>query len=106
MKLQTSLLLSLFFIMACINVKAQENYWENIKQKKSGTLIVHYFENPPFCYMENGKLSGIEIDILHYFSKWVKENKGVDLTLNFVKQESFLNVYNVLESAPVNSVAA
>ena len=106
MNLRTNLLIVLLFIIAQFSLNAQNNSWEAVKEAKSGTLEVRYFENPPFSYMKDGKLSGIEIDILNYFAKWLKENKGVDLTLKFSEHEGFSKVYESLESAPVNSVAA
>lgn len=52
-------------------------------------INVHYFDQKPFAYMENGKMGGIEYEIIMAFSQWAKEKKNTDIKLNFKGYESF-----------------
>jgi putative glutamine transport system substrate-binding protein len=65
-----------------------------------------YFEHEPFSYKKDGKLTGIEVDILAYFAQWVKENKGVDLNLNYIEHEGFQPLYEAVKKAPINTIGA
>ncbi|MEX2379673.1 MAG: transporter substrate-binding domain-containing protein [Vicingaceae bacterium] len=105
MKLKTNILIALLVLMGQMSLIAQ-NSWEKTQEAKSGTLEVLYFEHEPFTYQKDGKLTGIEIDILEYFAKWVKENKGVDLKLEFIKQEGFQQMYEAVKTASINSIGA
>lgn len=105
MNIQKVLLFGITLVIGQFSLHAQMS-WEETKQKKAGTLNVQYFEHEPFTYEKEGKLTGIEVDILAYFVEWVKENKGVNLSLNYQKHEGFQPLYESIKNAPKNTIGA
>jgi len=55
---------------------------------------VHYLVEFPYAFEENGKLKGIEIEILNYFQNWLKEEKKIEADFSFTEAESFSKAYN------------
>lgn len=105
MNLGTKLLIGLVLTIGQLGLSAQ-NSWEIAQTTKTGTLEVLYIENEPFAYQKDGKLTGIEVDILEYFVKWVKENKGVSIKLEFKEQDGFQQMYDAIKTAPINSIGS
>jgi ABC-type amino acid transport substrate-binding protein len=75
--------------------------WANVKSAKSGTLSLAYVETPSFVYKDkNGNLTGICVDIMNDFVKWVNENKGVTLSSRFLGDgSSFKGMYEKTKTA-------
>jgi len=63
-----------------------------IAQEKQ-ELNVFYLEEFPYAFEEEGKLKGIEIDIIYAFQDWLKAEKNIDLNLEFTAGETFESVY-------------
>jgi len=99
-----SILLLIIVVSLTTQINAQQ--WEEVMQTKKGTLDVHYFENEPYAYTaKNGKLVGIEIDILNAFVEWAKKEKEVEIDLNFKPAYSeFDQFYRSISAAPTNSI--
>jgi ABC-type amino acid transport substrate-binding protein len=77
-------------------LSAQYNYqsWSKVAADKQGTLNAHYFQNYPYAYPdENGKIIGIEADILRAFSNWLEKYKEVKLDVQFRKFDNFSIFY-------------
>ncbi|MCS7076096.1 MAG: transporter substrate-binding domain-containing protein [Bacteroidia bacterium] len=76
------------------------NTWTEISTRKSGTITVHYLEQRPFCYKEkqNGKLTGIEIDIMQEFVKWLKNKKEVNVKIEYKPYNKFNEVYETVKN--------
>ena len=70
--------------------------WANVKSAKSGTISFAYVETPSFVYKDkNGNLTGICVDIMSDFVKWVNDTKGVKLSSKFVGDgSSFRGMYD------------
>ena len=70
--------------------------WAQVKQVGQGTISLAYVETPSFVYKDNsGKLTGICIDIMNDFVKWVNDNKKVKLQSKFVGDgTSFRGMYD------------
>jgi putative glutamine transport system substrate-binding protein len=70
--------------------------WAQVKANGKGTISFAYVETPSFVYKEaNGKYTGICVDILDDFTKWVNSNKGVKLDSKFVGDgSSFKGMYD------------
>jgi putative glutamine transport system substrate-binding protein len=91
--------LSLLFSVALISCFAQ-NYsgdsWASVKSTKAGSLSLAYVETPSFVYKDkSGNLTGICIDIVNDFVKWVNATKSVNLTTKFVGDgSSFRGMYD------------
>jgi len=70
--------------------------WAQVKQVGQGTISLAYVETPSFVYKDNsGKLTGICVDIMHDFVKWVNDTKKVKLQSKFVGDgTSFRGMYD------------
>lgn len=72
--------------------------WKQASKAGKGTIAIAYVETPSFVYQEGGKLTGICIDLMNDFVTWVKENKQVDLTAQYVGDgTSFKGMYNAVK---------
>lgn len=70
--------------------------WANVKSVKSGTISLSYVETPSFVYKDKGgNLTGVCVDIMNDFVKWVNSTKGVNLSSKFVGDgSSFRGMYD------------
>lgn len=70
--------------------------WANVKNAKSGSISLSYVETPSFVYKDkSGNLTGICVDIMNDFVKWVNSTKGVNLSSRFVGDgSSFRGMYD------------
>lgn len=74
--------------------------WSQAKAKGTGTLSVAYVETFGFVYKEGDQLTGICVDILKDFTKYVKDTKGVSLELKFVGDgSSFKGMYEKVKAS-------
>ncbi|HYC86096.1 MAG TPA: transporter substrate-binding domain-containing protein [Chryseosolibacter sp.] len=95
----------LLAFIACANLVFAQGYsgdsWANVKAAKSGTVSLAYVETPSFVYKDkSGNLTGICVDIMNDFVKWVNENKGVKLTSRFLGDgSSFRGMFEGTKSA-------
>lgn len=79
--------------------------WQQATELKEAKLKVIYFENYPFTFKDDeGNLTGIEIDILNDFAKWLKSEINVDLSLEFSKSGNFSKFYSNLQTSEANTV--
>ena len=99
--------LSVLFLMilGLIVAPSQAQEWEKVMDSKKGELNVYYYENAPYAYTaKNGKLAGIEIDIMNAFKEWLMEEKEIELKLNFTAYQEFDIFFNKIADGPSNSV--
>ena len=95
----------LFALIANTNLLLAQDYsgdtWANVKSAKSGTLSLAYVETPSFVYKDKaGNLTGICVDIMDDFIKWVNKTKGVQLSSRFLGDgSSFHGMYNKTKTA-------
>jgi ABC-type amino acid transport substrate-binding protein len=75
--------------------------WSSVKSSGSGTITLAFVETPSFVYKgKNGKLTGICVEIMDDFIKWVKDSKGVKLDAKYVGDgSSFKGMYEGVKSA-------
>jgi ABC-type amino acid transport substrate-binding protein len=95
-----------FLLLATVATGAQaQNYsgdaWSKAKAANQGTISLAYVETPSFVYKDkSGKLTGICVDIMNDFVKYVNEAKGVKLTSSFVGDgTAFKGMYDKVKSA-------
>jgi len=92
------------FVLSSLCISAQ-NYvgdnWGQVKQLGQGTISLAYVETPSFVYKdESGKLTGICVDIMQDFVKWVNDTKKVKLTSKFVGDgSSFSGMYSKVKGS-------
>lgn len=70
------------------------------------TLIVHYYENYPYAFVEGGKLKGIEIDILGEYVSWLKQRKNITTVVNYKAYKDFSEFYNSVKEGRSSIVGA
>ena len=75
--------------------------WATVSSKKAGTISIANVETPSFVYKDkSGALTGICVDIMEDFVKWVNANKGVTVTSKFVGDgSSFRGMYDKTKAA-------
>jgi hypothetical protein len=75
--------------------------WGQVSQVKQGTISLAYVETPSFVYKDkNGQLTGICVDIMADFVKWVNENKKVKLQSKFVGDgTNFRGMYDKVKAS-------
>ncbi len=83
---------------------AAQNYsgdtWTQAKSKGEGKIQLAYVQTFGFVYKENGNLTGVCVEIMKDFVKFVNEKKGVKLTTQFVGNgESFKDMYDKVRTS-------
>lgn len=75
--------------------------WANVKSAKTGTISLTYVETPSFVYKDkSGNLTGICVDIMNDFVRWVNNNKGVKLSSRYLGDgSSFRGMYDNTKTA-------
>ncbi|MBI3481558.1 MAG: transporter substrate-binding domain-containing protein [Bacteroidetes bacterium] len=79
----------LVFSLAAFNLVFSQGYngdsWAQAKAKGEGEILLAYVESPGMVYKDNsGKLTGICVDIMSDFVKYVNQKKNVKLSTKFV----------------------
>ncbi|MBI3220552.1 MAG: transporter substrate-binding domain-containing protein [Bacteroidetes bacterium] len=96
--------LILVFLFLSVTISYAQNYtgdsWAQAKAKGAGTISVAYVETFGFVYKDGDKLTGVCVDILNDFTKYVKDTKGVSLDIKFVGDgSSFKGMYEKVKSS-------
>jgi putative glutamine transport system substrate-binding protein len=74
--------------------------WAQVKGAGQGTISLAYVETPSFVYKQNGKLTGICVDIMDDFVAWANKNKGVKLSSKYVGDgTSFKGMYDKVKAS-------
>jgi ABC-type amino acid transport substrate-binding protein len=94
----------LAFLIIAVSANAQ-NYsgdsWANVKANGKGAIVMAYVETPSFVYKDKaGKTTGICVDIMNDFVKFVNETKNVKLTSSFVGDgANFKGMYDKVKNS-------
>jgi putative glutamine transport system substrate-binding protein len=93
----------LMLVGVCLRSYSQSfagDTWAQVKAKGQGEISLAYVETFGFAYKDNGKLTGVCIDIMDDFVKFVNEKKGVKLTSKLVGEgESFKGMYDKVKAS-------
>lgn len=96
-------ILFLLINSAIISVNAQSSgdTWAQAKAKGSGKVILAYVETPAFVYKDDaGKLTGICVDIIEDFVKYVYNAKKVSIETQLVGDgSSFSGMFNKVKGS-------
>jgi putative glutamine transport system substrate-binding protein len=97
------IIICLLFVFIGSFVYAQ-NYtgdtWAQTKSKGQGAISLAYVETPSFVYLDGGALTGICVDIMNDFVKWVNESKKIKLTAGYVGDgSSFRGMYDKVKAS-------
>ena len=97
-------LFTLIFVSTAIIASSQSytgDSWGQVKANGTGTITLAYVETPSFVYKDNaGKVTGICVDIMTDFVKWVNDIKGVKLGIKYVGDGSnFRGMYDKVKGS-------
>ncbi len=99
-----NILIALSLVMSIPKLVVGQNYsgdtWASAKAKGEGKISLAYVQTFGFVYKENGNLTGVCVDIMKDFVKYINEKKGVKLTTQFVGNgESFKDMYDKVRTS-------
>lgn len=77
-----------------------------LRAQNADTLVIDYYENYPYAYTEDGKLKGIEIDILNEYTTWLKTKKNMDVIVVYKPFTDFSAFYSAVKSGKANVIGA
>lgn len=66
--------------------------------KSTADVHVAYLNEYPYMFEENGKIVGIEADILREFTEWLRKHKQIDAQLTFEAKTTFAEVYEAAKN--------
>ncbi len=94
---------SIALMLTSFSISAQ-NYsgdtWMQAKAKGEGTISLAYVETFGFVYKDGDKLTGVCVDIMNDFVKYVNETKGIKLTTQFVGDgTAFKGMYDKVKAS-------
>ncbi|MFN2128129.1 MAG: histidine kinase dimerization/phospho-acceptor domain-containing protein, partial [Anaerolineales bacterium] len=99
----------LFMPLPLVHSQSKSDTWSNVKDNGGGTLVVAYSENSPFIYNDaQGRLAGIEFEIMEEFVRFIDEQYGVKLTLKFEHLFDFASLIDTLKNSqrPILGIAS
>jgi ABC-type amino acid transport substrate-binding protein len=71
---------------------------------QTDTLYANYISKVPFVSNENGKIAGIDVDIVTEYSAWLKAKKNQNLFVKFVPFPDENSFYAATKSANKNTI--
>lgn len=73
--------------------------WAAASAAGAATVRVLYVPAEGFAWQEDGSLSGVTVEIMHAFRRWVRDNHDVDLRLDFVPEDDWRRFYDRVRHA-------
>ena len=94
----------ILLLVGTFNCLQAQNYsgdtWAQVKSKGTGTLSLAYVQTFGFVYKDGEKLTGVCVDIMDDFIKYVNDTKGVKLTSQFVGDgTAFKGMYDKVKAS-------
>jgi ABC-type amino acid transport substrate-binding protein/cell division protein FtsL len=99
----------LYMLLPQAHSQSRSNTWSEVKQNGSGTLVIAYSENSPFIYNDaQGKMAGIEFEILQDFIRFIDEKYGAKLNLEYEHLYNFESLIDTLKTSqrPILGIAS
>ncbi len=103
------LFLILFILLPQAYGQSKSNAWSEVKDNGNGTLVIAYSENSPFIYKNTqGKLAGIEFEILQDFVRFIDEKYSAKLKLEYEHLYNFESLIDTLKNSqrPILGIAS
>ncbi len=102
-----ALFLSIFLILGGLHPcfpQGNSASWKDVKKIGKGNLTVYWFPNDPYSFKSaNGELKGIEVEIVNGFQKYLQQHYQVDLSIQWLKEERFIDVLERVKGKPNDS---
>lgn len=99
----------LFMLLSQAYGQTLSNTWKEVKELGNGTLVIAYSENSPFIYNDTqGRLAGIEYEILEDFVRFIDEKYGTKLNLTYEHLYNFESLIDTLKNSqrPILGIAS
>jgi len=96
-------------LLSQVHGQSPSNTWREVKEKGNGTLVVAYSENSPFIYNNTqGRLAGIEYELLEDFIRYIDEKYGTKLNLKYEHLYNFESLIDTLKNSrrPILGIAS
>ena len=78
-------------------VDPTEPSWAEVYKLRKGSITAQWFESRPFIYRDtDGKMKGIEYELVEGFSKFLKTRYNVDLAVRWKEAASFSHAFNAI----------
>ncbi|MFM8914596.1 MAG: substrate-binding periplasmic protein, partial [Flammeovirgaceae bacterium] len=101
----TSVTIFAFALCTFFSVFGQRSFsWKEAQQTKKGTITVYWFPNKPFTYWENGSVTGVEVEVMSAFVRYLKEKYNIALDVKWVAQLTFKDVMNHMRHDSVSGI--
>jgi signal transduction histidine kinase/ABC-type amino acid transport substrate-binding protein len=99
----------LFIFLPRAHGQSLSNTWSEVKAYGGGTLVIAYSENSPFIYNDaQGKLAGIEFEIMEEWVRFLDDKYGVKLNLEYEHLYDFASLIDTLKNSrrPILGIAS
>ena len=74
--------------------------WPQVKERGSGSLTAVYVPAGGFAYHDDdGKLTGVTVELLRVFADFISDRHNVELNLDFVREENWRTFYSDIVDA-------
>lgn len=94
------LALSLTLISGHSSAQLKSESFKEAQKAGKATLVVNYFDVPFFSQRKDGVITGINVDILEDFAKYVKEKKGISIAIKYdAKGSDFKAMYEKVKES-------
>lgn len=84
--------------LAMLSTAIAQDAWSEIKRKKRGEVHIYYYNSENFIFNRNGKLEGMEYELLLRFFAFVENKHQVKISTKFIKAPSFGKLYQNIRS--------
>jgi len=75
----------------------QDNSWAEVTRNKQGKITAYWHGSRPFMYADDqGRLTGIEFDLLNGFKNYLYEKKGIRLEIQWKEAPTFSDLYQAV----------
>jgi ABC-type amino acid transport substrate-binding protein len=87
------------------NINGNGDAWQEVFAHKKGKVIALWDDIEPFIYLNReGRLEGVEYEIMESFKPYLKNKYGIELTIQWQQAGSFTNIYNKVKSTGMKGV--
>ncbi len=73
--------------------------WQTAQLKKQGAISVLWYDIEPFIYRRDGKIIGVEYEVMQGFIPFVKKRYGIDLSIEWIDAKAFEPIYPAIKSS-------
>lgn len=85
---------------------AQEaDSWATIQENKGGTITALWYDIDPYIFeSEDGKLQGVEYELMESFVEWINKTYGYEIAIRWKNAKSFDGIYNQIRNTSESGV--